>query len=116
MAAALLLLPLVASSGLQPLTIVLALGFAASRAPGIAALKNMLLYLAPGSQGTAISTYGIIAVSGMLVGAGSGGVAIAFEGYTGMASLFTTFALGAALLLTVPFRERLRPTFPAPSR
>lgn len=113
--AALLLLPLVWSSGMAPLAVLLALGFAASRAPGIAALNNMLLDLAPDSQGTAISTYGVIAVSGMLVGAGSGGVALAFEGYVGMASLFTTLALGAALLLTGPFSEGVRPTFPAPS-
>lgn len=115
LAAALLLLPMVASTEVLPVAVALALGFAASRAPGIAALTNMLLDLAPGYQGTAISTYGIIAMSGMLVGASSGGVAIAFEGYTGMASLFTTLALGGALLLILPLGESLAPSEPAPS-
>jgi len=115
LAAAALLLPLVTSSHVAPLTVLLALGFAASRAPGIAALNNMLLDLAPNSQGTAISMYGVIAASGLLVGAASGGVAIAVEGYIGLAALFTTLAVGAALLLTVPFGERLSPDLPAPS-
>ena len=115
LAAALLLLPLVASTGEAPLAVMLALGFAASRAPGIAALNNMLLDLAPGAPGTAISTYGLIAASGMLVGAASGGVAIAFQGYTAWASLFTILALGAALLLVLPLGGRLRPSIPLPS-
>ena len=115
LAGALLLLPLVTSTALWPVSVAFALAFAASRAPGIAALTNMLLDLAPEAQGTAISTYGIIATSGMLVGAASGGVAIAFEGYIGMASLFTTLALAAALLLILPFGEPVRPSEPTPS-
>lgn len=114
-AAALLLLPLVTSSGFAPLAVAIALGFAASRAPGIAALNNMLLELAPGSPGTAISIYGVIAASGLLVGAASGGIAIAVEGYVGLAALFTMLALSAAALLTVPFDERLRSDVPAAS-
>jgi len=114
-AASLLLLPLVASTAVLPVAVALALGFAASRAPGIAALTNMLLDLAPGAQGTAISTYGVIATSGMLVGAASGGAAIAVEGYAGMASLFTTLAAAGALLLILPVGEPLAPSGPTPS-
>jgi predicted MFS family arabinose efflux permease len=89
------------------LAVLVALAFAGSRAPGIAALNNMLLDLAPGAQGTAISMYGVIAASGLLLGAASGGVAIAVEGYVGLAMLFTTLAVGAALLLALPFGEPL---------
>ncbi len=114
-AAAFLILPMVAFSEMAPVTVMLALALAASRAPGIAALNNMLLDLAPGAQGTAISTYGIVAVSGMFVGAGTGAVAIALEGFIGLASLFTMLAVAAALLLILPFGERLRSRLPTAS-
>jgi len=104
--AAVLLLPLVVTSpGVAPLTVVLALGFAASRAPGIAALNNMLLDLAPGAQATAVSTYGVVAAAGALLGAASGGAAIAVEGYIAMGSLFTVLAGGAVVLLVAPSGE-----------
>ncbi|HEU4758597.1 MAG TPA: MFS transporter [Dehalococcoidia bacterium] len=101
-AAVALLLPVVAATDLAPVAITLALGFAGSRAPGIAALNNMLLDLAPRAGATAVSTYGVVAAMGALLGAASGGLAIAVEGYLGMAALFTMLAVGAALLLTRP--------------
>jgi predicted MFS family arabinose efflux permease len=105
--ASFLLIPLIASASVPAIAVVIALAFAASRAPGIAALNNMLLDLAPSSQGTAIATYGVVAASGALVGAGTGGAAIALEGYAGMAALFTILAVGSVLLLLAPTSERV---------
>ncbi len=107
-AAACLLLPVVTSTDVIPVTVLLAVGFAASRAPGIAALNNMLLDMAPRASGTAVSAYGIVAASGALAGAASGGLAIEFDGYIGMAAWFTALALGAILLLLLPLEERVR--------
>ncbi|MBI2914180.1 MAG: MFS transporter [Chloroflexi bacterium] len=106
--AALLPLAVVASTDLLLLTLALASGFAASRAPGVGALNNMLLDLAPHSQGTAISTHGVVFMSGALVGAAGGGAAIAVEGYFGMAALFATLGLASAGLLAMPLGEPLR--------
>jgi len=99
LAAGLLLLPAVLSASVVPLSVVFMLAFAASRAPAVAAINNMLLDLAPGAPGTAISTYAVVASLGGVVGAASGGVALAVQGYVTMASLFTVVALVAALLL-----------------
>ncbi|MEX0785700.1 MAG: MFS transporter, partial [Dehalococcoidia bacterium] len=111
--ASFLLIPLIASAAIPVIAVVLALAFAASRAPGIAALNNMLLDLAPSSQGTAIATYGVVAASGALVGAGTGGAAIALEGFAGMAAVFTVLAVGSVLLLLAPASERVaEPTTP----
>jgi predicted MFS family arabinose efflux permease len=112
-AASFLLLPLVGSSALPVVTVIVAVAFAASRAPGIAALNNMLLDLAPGAQGTAIGTYGVVAASGALLGAAFGGAAIALEGYYAMATLFTTLAVGSALLLLGPADEPVERTVSA---
>ena len=112
-AASFLLLPLIGSSALPIVTVILAVAFAASRAPGIAALNNMLLDLAPDAQGTAISTYGVVAASGALFGAAFGGAAIALEGYYAMATLFTTLAIGSALLLMAPAEETAERTVSA---
>ena len=103
--AAVFLLPLVLTTDVAPVAIVLALAFAASRSPGIAALNNMLLDLAPGAQATAISVYGVVAASGALAGAATGGLALAVEGYVTMASVFTLMALSAAALLLMPVSE-----------
>ncbi len=111
--AVLLLLPVVTSTGIAPLAVILALGFAGSRAPGIAALNNMLMDLAPRAQATAVSTYGVVAAAGALLGAASGGLAIAFEGYVAMATWFTALAAAAAALLVLPLGEAMQA--PAPS-
>jgi predicted MFS family arabinose efflux permease len=106
-----LLLPLVGSTELAAVTILLAMLFAASRAPGIAALNNMLLDAAPGSQGTAVSSYGVVAACGLLIGAAAGGSAIELEGYVGMAVLFTALALLSLVLLVRPNEaESLEPS------
>lgn len=105
LAAAALIVPVVTSTEIVPLTVVLAAAFAASRSPGIAALNNMLLDLAPEAEATAISAYGVVAASGALLGAGSGGVALAAEGFVTMAASFTAIALAAAALLLVPLRQ-----------
>jgi predicted MFS family arabinose efflux permease len=57
------------AADLAVLAIFFGLLFAAFRAPGIAALNNMLLDLAPGSRGTAISVYGVVAAGGAVIGA-----------------------------------------------
>lgn len=110
-AASLLLLPLVTSTDIVPLAVVLAVAFAASRSPGIAALNNMLLDLAPRAEATAISAYGVVAAAGALFGAGTGGLALAVEGFVTMGALFTGMALVAAGLLLVPLREGSAPEF-----
>ena len=102
LAAAVLLLPLVTSTDIVPLTISLALVFSASRAPGIAALNNILLDLMPRAQGTALSAFGVVAAAGYFLGASTGGIAIGVGGFIGMASLFTILAGGAVLLLALP--------------
>ncbi len=87
-------------SALAPLAVLFGLLFAAFRAPGIAALNNMLLDMAPGSRGTAISVYGVVAAGGAVIGAATGGSALEVGGYMGMASLFSVFAgVGALILL-----------------
>jgi len=101
LAAAVLLLPLVTSTDVVVLTISLALVFSASRAPGIAALNNILLDLMPRAQGTALSAFGVVAAAGYFFGAATGGIAIGTGGYIGMASLFTLLAGGAVLLLAL---------------
>jgi predicted MFS family arabinose efflux permease len=97
-----LLLPLVTSTEVFALTATLALVFSASRAPGVAALNNLLLELAPGAQGTAVSAFGLVTAAGYFLGAALGGVAIAAGGYVGMATIFTILAAVAAALLAVP--------------
>ncbi len=100
LAATALLLPIVETTAIVPLATLLAMLFAASRAPGIAALNNMLIALAPRSQGTAVSAYGVVAASGAFLGAAAGGGAIAVGGYAGMALLFTALSGAAAILLS----------------
>ncbi len=109
--ASVLLIPLVGSTGFAPAAIVFAMLFAASRAPGIAALNNMLIEAAPRASGTAVSSYGVVAACGILLGAASGGSAIEVAGYMGMAVLFTCLALLSVLLLARPLEaEGLEPT------
>ena len=59
----------------------------------------MLLDMAPGSRGTAISVYGVVAAGGAVIGAATGGSALEVGGYMGMASLFSVFAVAGALIL-----------------
>jgi predicted MFS family arabinose efflux permease len=103
--ASVLLIPLVGATDFAPAAIIFAMLFAASRAPGIAALNNMLVEAAPHASGTAVSTYGVVAASGILLGAAAGGSAIELEGYMGMAVLFTGLALLSVLLLARPLES-----------
>ncbi len=103
--AAALIIPAITSASVAPISIALALLFAASRGPAIAALANMMLELAPGASGTAISTYAVVAATGLLVGAASGGGAIAALGYTGMALVFTTLAVASTAVLLSPIEQ-----------
>ncbi len=109
-AAAAVLLPfaITASAAVVPLSIALAVLFAASRAPGVGALNNMILDLAPHSQATAISVHGVVFMSGALVGALAGGGAIALEGYAGMGAVFSLLAAGALIALLMPVTGRVR--------
>lgn len=100
-----ILVPVIVSSSFWPLTVILAAAFAASRAPGIAALNNMLLDLTPSAEATAISAYGVVVASGALLGAGVGGLALDFEGYLTMAAVFTGMAACSALILIFPVAE-----------
>jgi len=102
--AAVLLVPAITSAPVTPISVALAFAFAASRGPAIAALANMMLELAPGASGTAISTYAVVAALGLLIGAASGGVAIAALGFTGMAVAFTVLAVGSTAVLMSPTR------------
>jgi len=102
--AAVLLLPFVGSTDVAIVCVIFGMLFAASRAPGIAALNNMLLDAAPSAQGTAVSSYGVVAASGILMGAASGGGALELEGFIGMGVLFTGLALLSVLLLARPPR------------
>ena len=109
--ASVLLLPFVSSTGAAVVCVVFGMLFAASRAPGIAALNNMLLDAAPNAQGTAVSSYGVVAALGILMGAALGGSAIELWGFTGMGALFTGLALLSVLLLARPLEsESLEPT------
>jgi predicted MFS family arabinose efflux permease len=101
------LLPLVSATDVLPLAVVFAVGFAGTRAPGIAALNNLLLDLAPQAQATAVATYGVVAASGALLGAATGGLALELEGFTAVAGLFTVLAAGGAFLLVAPIGERV---------
>jgi predicted MFS family arabinose efflux permease len=103
---AVLLLPLVSSTDVAAATVIFAMLFAASRAPGIAALNNMLMDAAPNARGTAVSSYGVVAASGILIGAGTGGSAIELEGYIGMGVLFTALAVASVALLARPLEAR----------
>ena len=103
--AAVVLIPAITSAPLAPLSIFLALVFAASRGPAIAALANILLELVPGARGTAISTYAVVAATGLLIGAASGGGAIELLGYPGMALAFTILAVACAIILVSPMRR-----------
>lgn len=87
------------AAGVAAAAILFGLLFAAFRAPGIAALNNMLLYMAPGSRGTAISVYGVVAAGGAVTGAAMGGSALELGGYMTLASLFSALAAVAALIL-----------------
>jgi predicted MFS family arabinose efflux permease len=100
--AASLVLPAITLSALPALTIALALAFAASRGPAQAALANMLIELTPSAAGTAISLYAVVAATGLVVGAASGGGGIAVLDYTGMAAVFTVLAALSALILVSP--------------
>jgi predicted MFS family arabinose efflux permease len=96
----------VTSTAIVPLTVLLAMAFAASRAPGVGALNNMLMDLAPHAQGTAIAAHGVVFMSGAFVGAVGGGLAISLGGYTAMGALFAVFAAGALALLLLPAVSR----------
>jgi len=100
--AASLVLPAISLSALPAVTIALALAFAASRGPAQAALANMLIELAPGAAGTAVSLYAVVAATGLVVGAASGGGGIALLDYVGMAAVFTILAALSALILVSP--------------
>ena len=109
--ASVLLLPFVGSTEAAILCVVFGMLFAASRAPGIAALNNMLLDAAPRAQGTAVSSYGVVAACGILLGAAAGGSALELWGFVGMGVLFTGLALLSVLLLARPVEsESLEPT------
>jgi DHA1 family inner membrane transport protein len=99
---AVLIIPLVGSTDVAAATVLFAMLFAASRAPGIAALNNMLMDAAPNARGTAVSSYGVVAASGLLIGAGLGGSAIELEGFIGMGVLFTILALASVAILARP--------------
>jgi DHA1 family inner membrane transport protein len=98
-AAAILPVAIVTSTGIVPLTILLAMAFAGSRAPGVGALNNMLFDMAPGAEGTAISLGGIVFMTGAFVGAVGGGLAISAGGYTAMGALFSALALCSLAVL-----------------
>jgi predicted MFS family arabinose efflux permease len=100
--AAVLVLPAISLSAVAPLTIALALAFAASRGPAQAALANMLIELSPRSAGTAVSLYAVVAATGLVVGAASGGGGLAVLDYVGMAAVFTILAAVSALILISP--------------
>jgi predicted MFS family arabinose efflux permease len=71
----------------------------------------MLLDAAPRAQGTAVSSYGVVAACGILLGAAAGGSALELWGFVGMGVLFTGLALLSALLLARPLEaESLEPT------
>jgi len=109
--AAVLLLPFVSSTDAAIVCVIFGMLFAASRAPGIAALNNMLLDAAPNAQGTAVSSYGVVAACGILLGAALGGTAIELWGFVGMGVIFTGLALLSVLLLARPLEaESLEPT------
>jgi predicted MFS family arabinose efflux permease len=109
--ASVLLLPFVSSTEAAIACVVFGMLFAASRAPGIAALNNMLLDAAPNARGTAVSSYGVVAACGILMGAALGGSAIELWGFVGMGVLFTGLALLSVLLLARPLEaESLEPT------
>ena len=109
--ASVLLLPFVSSTDAAIVCVIFGMLFAASRAPGIAALNNMLLDAAPNAQGTAVSSYGVVAACGILLGAALGGTAIELWGFVGMGVIFTGLALLSALLLARPLEaESLEPT------
>ncbi len=104
-AATVLPLPVMASSGLAPLCVGLAVVFAMSRAPGVGALNNLILDLAPHSQSTAVSVHGMVFMGGAFVGAMAGGVAIHVAGFRGLGAtlgLASAVALGALLLPSKP--------------
>ena len=105
-AASILPFAVVSSTAVVPLTVVLAMAFAASRAPGVGALNNMLMDLAPGSEGTAISLHGIVFMSGAFVGAVGGGLAISAGGYVAMGALFAVLAACALVVLLLPAASR----------
>ena len=67
----------------------------------------MLLDLTPGAQATAVSAYGVVVASGALLGAGTGGLALDYNGFVAMAVLFTAMAAASALLLALPVSRRL---------
>ena len=109
--ASVLLLPFVSSTEAAIVCVIFGMLFAASRAPGIAALNNMLLDAAPNAQGTAVSSYGVVAACGILLGAALGGTAIELWGFVGMGVIFTGLALLSVLLLARPLEaESLEPT------
>jgi DHA1 family inner membrane transport protein len=105
-AASILPFAVVSSTAMVPLTVLLAMAFAASRAPGVGALNNMLMDLAPGSEGTAISLHGIVFMSGAFVGAVAGGLAISAGGYVAMGGLFAVLAACALGVLLLPAASR----------
>jgi predicted MFS family arabinose efflux permease len=96
---------MVSSTDVAAATVLFCMLFAASRAPGIAALNNMLMDAAPNARGTAVSSYGVVAASGILLGAGTGGSAIELEGFIGMGVLFTVLALASVALLARPLES-----------
>ena len=111
--AAVLLIPTFTSAPLVPVSIALALAFAASRGPAIAALVNMLLELTPDASGTAISAYAVVAAMGLLIGAAVGGAAIAALGFTGMAVAFTFLAAASTAVLLTPAEAPARDEAPS---
>ena len=98
----------VSTTAVVPIAVLLALIFAASRAPGVGALNNMILDLAPHSQATAISVHGVVFMTGAAVGAGAGGAAIAIQGYVAMGAVFSLLAAGALFALLAPASMRAR--------
>jgi DHA1 family putative efflux transporter-like MFS transporter len=113
-AASILPLAVVSTAAVAPLAVMLGMAFAASRAPGVGALNNMLMDLAPGSEGTAISLHGIVFMSGALVGAVAGGLAISAGGYVAMGALFAVLAvLSLTVLLLMPAASRESAPLPA---
>jgi DHA1 family inner membrane transport protein len=115
LAASILPLAVVSSSTVVPLSVLLAMAFAASRAPGVGALNNMLMDLAPGSEGTAISLHGVVFMSGAFVGAVGGGLAISAGGYTAMGALYAALALCALGVLLLPAASRVGTAAPGPA-
>jgi len=105
-AAVVLPVAIVSSTGIVALCIASTLAFAGTRAPGIAALNNILFDLVSGAPGTAVSVYGVVAASGAIIGAALGGVAISLQGYLGMGTLFSGLALASLVFLVVPWTGR----------